>query len=204
MESNKSADQLNTEILNTIEQLNEIAIFLSNLETVSHKSQAKIQFVGGILGPLKEIKEEKRLEKIMNTPLYDNLTFYKMAFDIGEKANELVEKQLQIQKLYGVNEPQYYGNVKLIIEAINIYMIAWYEYSPDAALAGIRIGDEKNVALFPSVVSWAKAAFSKLDLPEEYSNYKNTNSNSNQNTGCFSVIILLVVSSLSVIIYLIS
>lgn len=163
---------------------------LSKYDRVSHLSNSKIQFQGGILGGLREYREGKRLEKLMNQPLVGEYSFYKYAFHIIEQAEALTTLIIDYQKLVGKDSEEYYTPIE---PAINITMKAistWYNLSPDMAQAPITIGDEKNVALEPTVNGWVKDSFAKIDLPESYSSFKKQDSQSG-GSGCFGTLLLL-------------
>ena len=66
------------------------------------------------------------------------------------------------------------------------------------AEASIKIGDEKNVALAPTVKGWIKDNFAKIDLPESYSSFKKTDSQ-NSGSGCFGTLLLLVTAATGVV-----
>lgn len=163
---------------------------LSHYDRVSHLSQSKIQFQGGILGGIREYRESKRLEKLMNQPIVGDLSFYKYAFHLIEKAEELTKLLLEYQKTVGEADENYYT---LVEAAINVTMKAvstWYNLSPDMADASITIGSEKNVALAPTVRGYVKDEFAKLDLPESLQPLKKADTESS-NGGCFGMLLLL-------------
>lgn len=163
---------------------------LSHYDRVSHLSQSKIQFQGGILGGIREYRESKRLEKLMNQPIVGDLSFYKYAFHLIEKAEELTKLLLEYQKTVGEADENHYT---LVEAAINVTMKAvstWYNLSPDMADASITIGSEKNVALAPTVRGYVKDEFAKLDLPESLQPLKKADTESS-NGGCFGMLLLL-------------
>lgn len=153
------------DLCNTL--LSDAEIF-NSLEPVSHLSQAKIQFTGGILGAVREIKENNRLEKMINAPICREYSFFKYAFYLIDTTTELVEKQIEIQNNTSPDNPQYYENVKLILSAVSAASGAWLRYSPDMASAKLRIGDEKDVSLGLSVDYYTKKEMKRMNLPEGY------------------------------------
>ena len=89
----------------------------------------------------------------------------------------------------------YYANTKLIADSVSAIILAWYNYSPDMAEAGITIGEEKDVALRPTVYSWTKETIAKLDLPPELQSYKQ--SENKEKSGCLSIMLLMITWSTS-------
>lgn len=191
----------------TVAELIKMAEYLSKLQPVSPKSKSLIQFHGGVLGGIREYREGKRMIKLINEPLYNDLSFYKVSYHIIEKAELLVKNQLEIQSLLTQDDDVYFSNIKPIIESINLCINAWYNYSPDMATEGLTIGDEKNVSLLLTVREYTKEEFIKLNLPSEYEHLRvTTNNGRDSNSGCFGAIIGLITLSgglLSLILFLV-
>ena len=142
---------------------------INALEPVSHLSQAKMQFTGGILGAIREAREDKRLYKLINVPICREYSFYQYSYFLIEQTQELVKKQIEIQNNTSPDNPLYYDNVKLILSAVSVASDAWLRYSPDMAAAKLQIGDEKNVSLGLTVDYYTKTEMKKMNLPEGYS-----------------------------------
>lgn len=98
-------DEINVEIQKKCNDLIEEAESIAKLSSVSHLSKSKVQFSGGILGGIQEYREGKRLEKLMNTPVCKDWTFYTYAFHLIDTAEELVKSNLKykIQQLSKTN-----------------------------------------------------------------------------------------------------
>ena len=167
---------------------------ISKYNGVSHLSQSKIQFQGGILGGICEYKEGKRLEKLMNQPLVGEYSFFKYAFHIIEQAETLTSLIIEYQKIVDKDSDDYYSPIKPAIDTTMKAISTWYNLSPDMAEASITIGDEKNVALAPTVKVWVKDSFAKIDLPECYNSFKQTDDQSGS-SGCFGTLLLLATAS---------
>lgn len=159
-------EQCEQEILQVCKELVEESKIIGNLERVSHLSSSFIQFHGGILGTVREYRERKRLEELINTPICGEWTFYTYAFHLYRTAKFLVEKQIEIQKILTKEDERYYANIELIMTSVNQAHAAWYEYSPDMAMEGIRIGDEDNISLELTIDSLIVDEFKKMDLPD--------------------------------------
>ena len=164
---------------------------LSSYDRISHLSQAKIQFKGGILGGIREYREEKRLEKLINQPLIGDLSYYKYAFHLIDKAEELSKLLVEYHNIVSKNEgDQYYAPIENAISITTKAISAWYNLSPDMADAALTIDGQKNVALAPTVRSYVKEEFAKLDLPQSLQQLKNHDDNSS-NGGCFGMLLFL-------------
>ena len=191
-------DDINTEIQKICSELTEEAESIAKLSSVSHLSTSKVQFSGGILGAIQEYREDKRLEKLMNTPICKEWTFYTYAFHLIETAEELVKKQLEVQSTTTEQDECYYANVTLIVSTITVAHKAWFEYSPDMAWAGINVGDQKNVSLELSVDTYTKEEFRKLHLPAGMSFPVEQQGNG----GCLSFIIMLLIPTITLLYFL--
>ncbi len=190
-ENTERVKDLVLELNSIISELKDMCVFFSTQATVSHLSQSKWQWQGGIMGAIREYKEDKRLLKIMNTPLYNGKSYYQLCFHIISKTDEMVEKQQEIQSLTDKSDELYYDGVKKIFSIVIESIKAWHDYAPDVAQASITIGEEKGVALLPTVEGWTKDAIKKLDLPDGMiiHEYKPREDNS----GCLGVIAFLIV-----------
>lgn len=191
-------DDINTEIQKICSELTEEAESIAKLSSVSHLSKSKVQFSGGIFGAIQEYREDKRLEKLMNTPICKEWTFYTYAFHLIEVAEELVKKQLEVQSITTEQDECYYANVTLIVSTIAAAHKAWFEYSPDMAWAGINVGDKKNVSLELSVDTYTKEEFRKLHLPDGMSFPVEQQGNG----GCLSFIIMLLIPTITLLYFL--
>lgn len=186
-------DDINTEIQKICNELMEEAESIANLSSVSHLTKSKVQFSGGILGAIQEYREDKRLEKLMNTPICKEWTFYTYAFHLIEAAEELVKKQLEVQSTTTEQDECYFANVTLIVSTIAVAHKAWFEYSPDMAWAGINVGAQKNVSLELSVDTYTKEEFRKLHLPAGMSFPVERESTSG---GCLGILLFLIIGGI--------
>ena len=189
-------DDINTEIQKICNELIEEAESIAKLSSVSHLNKYKVRFYyrgfynRGLLGAIQEYIENKRLVKLMNTPICKEWTFYTYAFHLIEAAEELVKKQLEVQSTTTEQDECYYANVTLIVSTITVAHKAWFEYSPDMAWAGINVGDQKNVSLELSVDTYTKEEFRKLHLPAGMSFPVEREST---NEGCLGILLLLII-----------
>ena len=185
-------ETLTKEVVDLCDELKEAAAEIAKLPPVSHLSKAKIQFVGGLIGGIQEYREEKRLVKLINTPIYKEKTFDTFAKYIIGVAEKLVEKQLECQKVASKQDECYYGNVVLIMEAIQTAYHAWYNYSPSMADAVIPVKGGGDVVLSKTVDYCTKEEFKKLDLPDGVTIKENSSSTS----GCFGVLLLMLLPTI--------
>lgn len=183
-------EDINAEIQKKCNDLIEEAEAIAKLPSVSHLSKSKVQFSGGIIGGIQEYREGKRLEKLLNVPICKGWTFYTYAFHLIDTAEELVKKQLEVQKVTTEKDDCYFSNVNPIVSSIAIAHKAWFEYSPDMAWAGVNVGDTKNVSLELSVDRYTKEEFQKLHLPEGLSFSTKQEST---NGGCLGLLIFFII-----------
>jgi hypothetical protein len=188
---NISLEELNNLIQTKINFFGEMTTFLSKQEQVSYKNHSTLQWNGGIIGTISEIREEKRLKKIMNTPLYNNFSFYQIAFHIISCVGNMVSMQSLVQQKASAEDECFYGNVVRIINTTRDVIEAWYNYCPEAAEAGITIGDEKDVALLPTVEYMTKKNIKKLYLPEGLKITEDENGSTKG--GCFGVFLVILI-----------
>lgn len=188
---NMTTDELLKAVDDGCAELLDASEAISKLQPVSHLSKAAIRFSGGIIGGIQDYKEEKRLLKMLNTPFYKEWTFYTFAFHIIKVAEDLATKQVEIQKSLPKENEAYYGNVMKILASVTSAIKAWYEYSPDMANEGLRIGDQKNVALSLTVEACTKDSFRMMDLPDGMK--INDTPEDGGNSGCMGSFVALFV-----------
>lgn len=195
----ESIETLTQEILDKLSELEVLSSKLSSLTPVSHLSKSKIRWYGGIIGTVQEIRENKRLEKLMNEPLVEGKSFFVIALSvIPEAANYLVERQLKVQQLVGKEDSRYFGLVVDIFNGIEKAICSWYNYSPDMAEASITIGDEKNVALYPSVREFTADYIKKLDLSQNIKDrYEEQKDQQSDSSGCLGSFVILIAASVA-------
>lgn len=186
----ETVETLKREISDKLLELSELADNLSKLQPVSHRSKSIIQWHGGIIGAIQSGREGRRLEKLINEPIVNNISFYQMANYIVENANYLVERQLKIQSLVNKNDEINYGIVIDIFNYINKITTAWYNYSPDMANEIL----DQSAALAPTVRHIVQKNIKKLDLPEQLKVYYK-NLEKQETSGCLGVVAIILISS---------
>ena len=179
-------NDLNEKIDAVIEKFSDISRCLNEKDEATYLNHSKWQWTGGIIGAIAEYKQEKRLEKLLDTPIYGDLSYYKMTWFIIEETEKMVDAQAEIQKLTTPQDLIYYENIKKILDSLLGIIQAWYNYSPEAANASLTIGKEKNVGLYLTVDYQTKELLRKLDLPPELKLYDTPES---KNSGCMGIII---------------
>ena len=194
---NEPSNELVSKILKNCSELEEMANAIYRLQPVTHISQAKIQWVGGIPGAIKEFRENKRLCKLINEPIYQGKSFFQLAFHIVDQTDKIVEDLLALQGLIGKEDENYYGLVNHISNAVATAISAWYSYSPDMANAPITIGDQENVALYPSVTEWTKDALKKLNSPQKPE--ESREEKQQESSGCFGLLVIMILASTSIV-----
>lgn len=186
--NNTNLLELNNEIDKIIQKFSDIACSLRGKDQVSYRNHSKIQWTGGVIGAIADYKQDKRLEKLLNTPIYEDLSFYTMTWFIIEETDKMVDYQLEIQKNSTPEDDVYYGNVKKIFDSLSDLIQAWYNYSPEAAEASLTLGDQKDVGLYLTVDYQTKKSLKKLDLPPELKLTEDPPV-ANSNSGCLGVLV---------------
>lgn len=194
-------ESLTQEIVDKLEELENMSKKLSSLSPVTHKSQAKIQWYGGIPGLIKESREEKRLVKLINEPILNGKSFLQLAYVIVEETDYLVERQLQIQQFIDKSDERYFGLVIDIFNVVENLINSWENYSPDMKEEPISIKGEKDMlSLGPSVRYSTSTLIKKLDLPDNICNLYKTREDIDRilsnNSGCFGIVLLLVIGTM--------
>lgn len=184
-----TVEELDAEIHKICDSLVEEANAISQLAPVSHRSKSRIRFEGGIFGAIREHREGKRLDKLMNIPIYKDWNFCDYAFHLIDTAETLVQKQLEIQRILTEDDARYYGNVDLIRSCVTTARNAWYEYSPDMAM---DIGYE-DAPVIITINAHIGEEFKKL-----HSRQSTQEPDSGAKNGCFGIILLLVISGVCV------
>lgn len=183
-------EEIIDKIIEICNKLAEEVDTLSRYDTVSHLSQSKIQWQGGIFGAIREAKENKRLVKLLNEPIVGELSYYRYAFHLIDTAEKLSALIAEYQKLADKESDDYFAPVELAIDSTYKAINCWYNLSPDMANAPLTIGDEKDVALAPTVNAFVKEEFAKIEVPEKYNDLLKSKS-SDSNSGCFGTLLLL-------------
>ena len=191
----ETVETLTQEIIDKLSELDTMSEKLNSLSPVSH-IKAKVQWTG-IIGAVQDGIENKRLMKLINEPIVDGQSFFNIAlFVIPQATDYLVERQKKIQQLVDKEDKRYYGFVIDIFNYVDKLTNAWYNYSPDMANELLTIGDQKNVALAPSVYNWTKESIIKLDLPQNVADYyARTEKKQTQSSGCLGTLIIMFITS---------
>jgi len=189
--------QITNDILERCAYLEDITSVLTQLQPVSHIKQSKspIVWTGGIPGAIKEYKQSKRLEKLINEHIYKDKSFYLLAFEIVETTKNVVDKQVELQSVCSIDTPEYFDNARRIVLSSEGCFKAWYEYSPSMAQEEL----EKNANLF-NTVKTIYDEFRRMSLPEDMNSYsvQDTQSNTDK-SGCFGALLVILSLSISII-----
>ena len=191
-----SNQEITNKITEITKQLVEISSKLNELESVSHLSKSPVRWQGGVIGLIQDVRENKRLEKLINAPIYNNLSFFNISGKIICYTEELVDLQKQMIPDEDFTEKQIQDTGKFIVKVVEQAIASWLQYSPDMANATLTM-DGEEYALAPSVQCSCKEKLSEMELTEDY-NYLKSN-NESTSSGCFSVLLVLFVSSLTLL-----
>lgn len=176
-------------IIDICQELSDFASAVSKLPMVSHLSQATIQFYGGVFGAIKEQRELKRLEKLINLPIYQNKSFYQYYQILILKTGRMVDLVVEIQRQTTPQDAIYYSVVDLVVKSTELAIAAWHNYSPDMASAAITVDGQKGVSLWPTVRHYTIEEYKRMNVTEGYALPKDHTVPAGG--GCFGVLIAL-------------
>ena len=173
--------------------MDEMSAVLNGLQPVSHVKRSKFPIVwhGAIVDTIRNIKQNNRLIKLINVPLFKDMSFYQLAFKIVDETKKLVDKQAELQAICDKSSEEYYNNTIMIVRSSERCFRAWYEYSPDMAVEEIQ----KDANLYNTVHA-IYDEFQRMNLPEELRNYVIANSNlESGKSGCLGLLLLFLIPS---------
>lgn len=176
-----------TDLFSEIE--NSISV-VGNLQPVTYLSQSKIQFQGGILGGIREYRENKRLEKLINAPIYKDKSYVGYGVYLAETAEKASKILAELQQLIPKDDERYFGLVDASFTTLMNAQNAWYHYSPDLADVGVNLRGESE-RLIDGIRRWIKEEYCKLDLPESMMALKQPKKIQQESSGCFGMLLFL-------------
>ena len=104
--------------------------------------------VGGIINGLLEGKaderEAKKINKFVNTNIYKEFNFFDLGHNLINISSDLCESQANLQYLIDKGDPNYFGNVRLIIDKINACLKKWEKISPKMTECENAIQDKEK------------------------------------------------------------
>lgn len=181
-----TVEELDAEIHKICDSLVEEANAISLLDPVSHLSNTRrywIQF-GGIFEIIRRNREDKRMYKLMNVTICKEWTFYSYVFHLIEIAQDLTQKQTEIQKAISEKDPRYFDNVRLIVSSISTAHDAWFEHSPTLAVEKLS----NKTSLEQHFRESTKNEFCKLRSPDDMTF---TSDEDQDGCGCYLVALIL-------------
>lgn len=129
---------LKNEIYDEISLFNQWSQALSNLLPVDYRS--KVQWFGGIPGAIIEAREQKRMEKLINTPIVGEHSFWQLTFMIPEKIKAIGEKIRELQGILPDTDPERIKVGDDFINATFSLIQNWKTYSPAMATTMFSFG----------------------------------------------------------------
>ncbi len=182
-------DELEQELVDLMTEVERSISVIGNLTPVTYLSQAKIQFYGGIPGAIRESRERKRLEKMIEAPLYKDKSYIMYWFYLAEIAEKAAEILLQLQQLLSKEDERYFGFVVNSYATIETAQNVLYHYSPDIYRAvGAELSNTTN--------QFIKEAYCKLDLPETMQSMKQPVIIQQKSSGCFGILLLFATATM--------
>lgn len=178
------------------EELMDIAKTLAKLEPVSHLSKSPIRWNGGIIGVIQDVRENNRLMKLINAPIYGEKSFYNIVGIICEHTEKMVEMQKEMVVDESFSKENLQEVATSIVKAVECAHYSWLQYSPEMAHATIKVGDSEG-ALEPTLNSVIREELKKLDLPQEYDYL--IKQETSESSGCLSIFILGLISTIGMV-----
>lgn len=183
-------DTLIQELTGLMAEVEESISVIGKLQPVTYLSQAKIQFQGGILGGIREYRENKRLEKLINAPIFKEKSYVTYGVFLAEMAEKASKLLSEIQHILTKEDDRYYGLVVASFATLKTAQDAWYHYSPDLSAVGVNLRGESE-RLSDGIRRWINSEYCKLDLPEAMQPMKKTKKAQQESSGCFGTLLLL-------------
>lgn len=177
-------------------ELMDIAKTLAKLEPVSHLSKSPIRWNGGIIGVIQDVRENNRLMKLINAPIYGEKSFYNLVAVIAEDTAKMVKMQKEMVVDESFTKENLQEIATNIVKAAECAHYSWLQYSPEMAHATIKVGGEEG-ALEPTLNSLLKEELKQLDLPQEYAYLKKQETS--ESSGCLSIFILGLISTIGMV-----
>lgn len=187
-------DILLNELTSICSEIEESMETVSKLEPVTYLSQAKIQFQGGILGGIREYRENKRLEKLINAPIYKGKSFVTYAVYLAESSEKIVKILSEVQGLLTKEDDRYHGLVAASFATVNDALNIWYHYSPDLSTVTLNLRGQAE-ELRGGIRRWIKEEYCKLDLPDSMQSLKKPEIPQKESSGCFGALMVLLTAA---------
>lgn len=183
-------DVLIQELTDLMAEIENSISVVGNLQPVTYLSQSKIQFQGGILGGIREYRENKHLEKLINAPIYKDKSYVAYGVYLAETAEKASKILAELQQLIRNEDERYFGLVEASFSTLMNAQNAWYHYSPDLADVGVNLRGESE-RLIDGIRRWIKEEYRKLDLPESMMALKQSKKIQQESSGCFGMLVFL-------------
>lgn len=187
-------DDLIQELKGLLADVEESISVIGNLQPVTYLSQSRIQFQGGILGGIREYRENKRLEKLINTPIFKEKSYVTYGVFLAQTAEKASKILSQIQQVLSKEDVRYYSLVVSSFDTLKAAQDVWYHYSPDLSAVGVNLRGESE-RLSYGIRRWINSEFRKLDLPEAMQAMKQSQKTQHKSSGCFGTLLLLAMAA---------
>lgn len=152
-----------------LKEVSQMTNDFSNTKTFSHYNTLSMALAPyGILGALREKSEQKKLRKFLETKIYKNMSFDEIGDRLVELARDLCESQAKVQHIISSEDEAYYGNVRRIIDNLEVCYKKWFDISPKVAMEELHYANGDTIQLGPQIEYWMQLEYIKMDLPEEY------------------------------------
>ena len=123
--------QLQAEFDRRIEKVREFSSQMKELKK-SFKENF-LSWTGGVVGMFARMREDKKMNQFLETPIMNGMTYQQLAEHMGELSASLAEVQKQIQDILPKEDASYYGNVRQIDKVMIECHKSWQNIAPTVA-----------------------------------------------------------------------
>lgn len=194
----KRLEELNLHITTVLNEVHQMTKDFSCIDSFSHyNSLAGVLAPAGLFGALRENAEQKKLMKYLSTKIYKDMSFDEIGYKIADIAEDLSNTQIEVQKITSTTDDCYFGNVRLIINALEKCKAAWEAISPKVAMEELKCKDGTTLQLGPQIEYWMQCEFVKMDIPKEYDRIKKSIKKAQNGSGCIFTMLIFITSFLA-------
>lgn len=161
----RNLDALQQEFESKLQEIRTLTLGLNGVERFSHHSKSIVTAFSliGITGAIRESAEQKKLQKFLDTKIYNGMDYEGVARHIGNISKQLANLQQQIQQQNSNND-----NIAKMVKALDDCYNAWYRISPAVADEELRTPNGGTDTLSNMARYVIRKPFNELDVPKQY------------------------------------
>ena len=92
-----------------------------------------LNWTGGLVGAIARSADERKMNKFLETPILNGMTYQQLAEHMGELSGKLADIQREIQENVAKDAPTYYGNIYRIDKVMIECHKAWHNIASTVA-----------------------------------------------------------------------